>query len=196
MNENLIEVDRKFYMKSKVIMLATKKAPNGLDRIWYNEFQKDNKVIYGVVKPTGNYNPQHLYLLFHKPISNLNEINSNIPLMFISNNGLIKNITYSNRRIKTLGEYYEIIATTDKFFTTEWLYTCFSGEEIYKFFPRPSNDFLRKFCELDGIDEVLIQYEGVNYDLFMGQKYIHEYYKPKLSPDNTITIKPINLIKK
>lgn len=68
---------------------------------------------------------------------------------------------------------------------------------------RPSDSFIKKYCKLGGIDEVLIEYEEL---YFHGSGYYKaeqltpeeqkrysfmKEYKLKVAPDNTITIKPI-----
>lgn len=56
---------------------------------------------------------QDLYFTKTIPVSNLDTFNPTKPLLFISSNGLIETITTSNIRVKTPGQYYEIIATTN-----------------------------------------------------------------------------------
>lgn len=50
--------------------------------------------------------------------------------------------------------------------------------------PRPSNEFLKAYCEKGGIDQVLIEYESVG-------PGFHAWYDVKIAPDNTITIHPV-----
>lgn len=62
--------------------------------------------------------------------------------------------------------------------------------------PRPSNEFLKKFCELDGIWKVLVEYEKETYNArFTDTKNgignpdtWGKRYNLKVAPDNTITI--------
>lgn len=62
--------------------------------------------------------------------------------------------------------------------------------------PRPSDSFIKAYCEQGGIDEVLVEYE---IDDTMSMLDISDYYplgesyycKLKVAPDNTISIKPV-----
>lgn len=83
----------------------------------------------------------------------------------------------------------KIIATTDE--------SLKFGEDVpgfikYKSLPKPSNEFLRKYCEVGGIDEVLVEYEYNHDDTVPFPKTVEgQEFKLKVAPDNTITIKPI-----
>lgn len=55
--------------------------------------------------------------------------------------------------------------------------------------PRPSNEFLKKYCELGGIDEVLVEYEEDTYSIGIKDYKEEGYWKLKVAPDNTITTK-------
>lgn len=58
--------------------------------------------------------------------------------------------------------------------------------------PRPSDSFIKKYCELGGIDEVMVEYnelvDETQNDWFGNAPIIQ---KLKVAPDNTITIKKI-----
>lgn len=71
--------------------------------------------------------------------------------------------------------------------------------------PRPSNEFIRKYCEVNGkIEKVLVEYEEIFTE--NSEEYVHSTgakgnysthnYKLKVAPDNTITIYPIEIKKK
>lgn len=104
-------------------------------------------------------------------------------------------INHNNKYyIKTDTGYQPIISSTDEslkilsHFKSNPNNT--GSNAIMKSLPRPSNDFLKKYCELGGIDEVLVEYELVEVrgnGIDLGEK---DYYKLKVAPDNTITIKP------
>lgn len=85
------------------------------------------------------------------------------------------------------------------------------GRIVYKPLARPSNEFLKKYCDVGGIDKVLVKYREYirsesshNYDedwIYCDGKVIETIYKedkydlsPKLevAPDNTITIYPVS----
>jgi len=60
--------------------------------------------------------------------------------------------------------------------------------------PRPSDKFIKKYCELDGIEEVQIEYKEIETGWSIGSDGTgkNDYYydwQPKVAPDNTITIK-------
>lgn len=73
----------------------------------------------------------------------------------------------------------KIIATTDESLKT-WQYTCFSGEEIYSKLPNLSQDFIKEYCKIGGVDEIEVEYM---------QDYIDKEYgggQLLVNPDNTI----------
>jgi hypothetical protein len=79
---------------------------------------------------------------------------------------------------------YKVIASTDKSLNL----------------PSPSNAFIQKYCEMNGkIDEINVEYIEVDVtETYAGVEFYGEtevvigYDEiPKISPDNTITIKPI-----
>lgn len=79
----------------------------------------------------------------------------------------------------TTGRCSKIVATTDEGLGY--------GDNVGAFYqlPRPSNEFIKKYCELGGIDKVLVEY------IDTGDKDFSKRYRLKIAPDNTITIKPI-----
>ena len=99
----------------------------------------------------------------------------------------------------------KIIATTDE--SLSLICTCGAikkvptglciecGKFINTSIPRPSNEFLKKYCELGGIDEVLVEYKCSYEDcnMFGCHKYegCHLIQQLKVAPDNTISIYPI-----
>jgi hypothetical protein len=70
-----------------------------------------------------------------------------------------------------------------------------------KYLPQPSQSFIKKYCELDGIDKVLVEYEKhidqhpdwrpTYSDPDNSGGAVIEFYLPKTDSHNTITIKPI-----
>jgi len=76
--------------------------------------------------------------------------------------------------------YKKIIATTDESIKQ----TSKNSILITHPFPRPSNEFLKKYCELGGIDKVMVEYE--NEIALDGHTIIGSGLK--VAPDNTITI--------
>ena len=114
--------------KAKVIMLPTKKAENvSRDLLLCIKSYKDNTLTYDIDEGIKGqlkmgvslyakddfYQSQHLYVVSDKSIKDLDLIDVNKHLLFISSNKMIQCVTFSNKRVKTIGEYYEIIGTTD-----------------------------------------------------------------------------------
>jgi hypothetical protein len=111
---------------------------------------------------------------------------------------------------------FKCVLTTD--------FTCIAADakiyffEYYNIYPiisstdeklnvsRPSNAFISKYCNLEGnINEVLIECEDYIYNPETEQEYkesdiIHpsdcdKKYRPKLSPNNTIKVRPVETTK-
>lgn len=125
-------------------------------------------LIYNEKKELGNRKPtpvfQHLYFLSDEEIKE-GDWKYNPTL-----NHIVRHIIYSDGDKK-------IIASTDKSLGL----------------PRPSDKFIQKYCELGGIDSVMIEYE------YKRSKkaffYLHNELELdstlKVAPDNTITIKSV-----
>lgn len=186
MTKSIINVDGKFYKKSKVAMLPTEKASNiklvpkgEYDGINNKILKKD--ILYYVEEATPyGYPSQHLYILSDDEI-------------------LVDDWVYTKNH-ETQKFVIEKIADN---------YTALVSKKIAKKIiasndpelklPRPKDSFIKKYCELGGIDEVLVEYEDKGKYVFYGDHGNgHEVYKPnwvlKLAPDNTISIKPVKEI--
>ena len=173
----------------KVVMLPTEKASDLLLCIKsYTEhintpaensdIKGNLRLGYGKYVDKEFYQPQNLYLLSDE------EIKEGDKPCWCYNS--IKN-TWNNDIILYQGAmpfyhykgFKKIIATTDESLGL----------------PRPSNEFLKKYCELGGIDKVLVEYNEGNEYLagIVGNNEIWNTYpnEPKIAPDNTITIYPI-----
>jgi hypothetical protein len=150
--------------ETKVVMLPTEKAPLVIrhDKPSVIMLSKDSPF---TTNETHTY--QHLYFLSDKkPKSNdwVYHKDSNTIFQF----DLKKEIDFSS--------YQKIIATTDPNLNL----------------PRPSNEFLQKYCELGGISIVLVEYFEYASAVAGGNptKFI-PLYRLKVAPDNTISIYPI-----
>lgn len=82
--------------------------------------------------------------------------------------------------------FIKIIATTNK--SIREIVTDKSGETSYPY-PTVSSEFIKKFCEFGGMDEVMVEYEK-----YCTHLPCYDYpeglfdYKLKVMPDNTINI--------
>ena len=108
-----------------------------------------------------NPKPQHLYFLSDEKIKD-NDVYLQKGKLFVAHS----NFVMLNKDPET----FKVIASTDSTFNS----------------PRPSNEFLKKFCEVGGIDEVLVEYDCDHNQ--MPNKVIDVL---KVAPDNTISIYPI-----
>ena len=156
-------------MKKRVaiVMLPTEKA----------QIYKENEKLY--FNPTTMHipvkpEPQHLYFISDDEIKDRDWCYDNLlGLVFQFEIGEA-NSNFIKKHIK------KIIATTNE----ELGY----GDEFGGFYQlaRPSNEFLKKYCELGGIDKVLVEYDCDHSQ--MPNKVIDIL---KVAPDNTISIYPV-----
>ena len=199
----------------KVVMLPTEKASDLLLCIKsYTEhintpaensdIKGNLRLGYGKYVDKEFYQPQNLYFLSDEEIKEGDWV--------YLNNGIGNYIfSVSNKNINAImtnPTSKKIIATTDESLSIErWIqtnkksksYNIQQNVETTKLvnilLPRPSNEFLKKYCELGGIDKVLVEYNEGNEYLagIVGNNEIWNTYpnEPKIAPDNTITIYPI-----
>lgn len=191
MKDKLTVIGSKFYQECEVVILPTKEQRwnNGHDDR-YECYSFVDKKLYSRQSNAYNWSLSHLYILSSEEIKegDLCLIDNNVG----QSKGYqvlqckkidIDNGWYYFKDFKT-GRCKKIIATTD-FSLGHW-----NGEVIignFKSLPRPSDDFIKAFVEKQGkIDKILIEYQRPVH-------YSGEYFENKLkvSPDNTITIKPI-----
>jgi hypothetical protein len=173
------------FKKANVVMLPTKNSNlNGIvERVPYYNGENFKSKLEINKSPTNTFNnlkaykPKHLYIISDDPIKEGDVI------MDIFNNTFkeaLSDINYSESK--------KVIATTDT--NIQEKYTCFKWTKL----PQPSQSFIQKYIEEYNkgniITDVLVEYEGVvqsstwEYDE-------PEYYRVKLSKDNTITINRI-----
>lgn len=165
----------------EIVMLPTEKA----------QIYKENEKLY--FNPTTMHipvkpKPQHLYFISDDEIKdgdwvfNLKEnlveqVKSKEDLDFINEINSFEGIIIK-----------KIIATTNEQLNKDLIYDGeYFDSEFKKGLPRPSKEFLKKYCELGGIDKVLVEYDCDHSQ--MPNKVIDIL---KVAPDNTITIYPIN----
>ena len=190
-----------------VVMLPTEKATNIINDRGNLEFIPNKQIASTINSTVKGF---HLYFLSDDEIKEIcwcyDTINKEIVLF----QGALPKYHYRG--------YKKIIATTN----TDLDKLCGCGNNCGakpSNLPRPSNEFLKKFCELGGIDKVLVEYEVDTiksactcedsestsncpfsyYDgtdeccrkRFPNGEYWDKTYKLKVAPDNTITIYPI-----
>jgi len=172
-----------------VVMLPTEKESNLF--LWDNgtlEF------LYPIeYKGKGNY--QHLYFLSDDEIKEGDWVYHK----------LLKSVFKIDLRevdedyIKEAKNIKKIIATTDESLRWNNDNDVQIIDNHHCKLPRPSNEFLKKFCELGSVDKVLVEYEKESYtDRFTttengigNPETWGNRYNLKVAPDNTITIYPI-----
>lgn len=201
MTNEITTIDDKFYKKCKVIRLSTNNASRitiiNNELLFSHEVNwqtRDNKW------EKGDGINQHLYVLLDEEIKEDNWILYN-PELFIGHKPQkVKSFTYSQNKltingfnfddgiIGSKGEYLKIIATTDPALKiAKHIVLPFKQLTKWIHLPRLSNEFIKRYCELGSIDEVLVEYIKVtNIDID-----IPDFYQLKVAPDNIITIKAV-----
>lgn len=173
------------YEKCKVVMLPTEKATIGTIMKYIQIAPFHDSEIDGhlgtlvqnknrnVTKSNNYWQAQHLYILSDE------EIKEKFEGYCIDDEGFIRN---GMSDLHTLSLSKKIIASTDQSLGL----------------PRPSDSFIKKYCELGGIDEVLVEYEDKGKwghkqyeDGTIDANVYYSDYKLKVTPDNTIKIKPV-----
>lgn len=188
MIQDLIQVDGKFYKKHKVVMLPT--------------IDESSRIVHNNYKFTPEHGQPLLYL--NENITNLIERGLTPQhLYFLSDEEIKVGDWYYS---KAFNDYYQaialplaikdavkIIATTDPKLITKGECNCtattYEGcSECLSILPRPSDAFIKSYCEQGGIDEVLIEYkERLKWLDGSGLIAI------KVAPDNTIMIKELKV---
>lgn len=160
----------------KVIMLPARSGENLILRKGNNnslEFEK--RYMTADYLAEMNYTPYHLY--------------------FLSDEEIKKGDRYlKDGEVKlwqgAMPEYYKlngkkIIVSTDKSLVLYNESDYIKSSPYAKYLPQPSQAFLEKYCKLGGIDEVLVEYDLSNNDIFCDR------WKLKVDSHNTVTIHPI-----
>lgn len=193
--KNIVQIGDKSYIKSQVVMLATNKANIDILKpyLWKGSitgqlhFKRslwiDDTVLF-----------QHLYFLSNEEvkegdwfISHNNELlqcikiegniiydKQNFPSFIKTKYGLRQENKAGKNGPETFTLSKKVIATTDDKLGL----------------PRPSNEFLQKYCELGGVEDVLIKVEEIKGDKGIIAIAFNEFdFKMRISSDNTITIK-------
>jgi len=191
-DEKLTVIGSKSYEECQCVMLPTDKASKlyiAGNNLFNYEKERENGI--------GNCQNQHLYILSSEEIKEGDWYIKNNSSIHQSAGGEIEKGDYKNCK--------KIIATTD-ILLTDYV-KVEGGFGSYNKVPRPSDDFLKAFVKAQGkIDKVLVEYEGFIGCSECGREYPFPMAKEcfqskmckrfnnlklKVSPDNTITIKPI-----
>lgn len=185
------------YVKCKIVILPTEKDNcilRSTNTKALYQFKEKNKL--------GSFNRFHLYFLSDEEIKegdwfiNINAIPQQTIQQACENGKAYVNCSkFSHYR----EHCKKIIATTDESLKVTCPnknipYACCNKEDfcgIKLSLPRPSNEFLKKYCELGGIDEVLVEVEKSNYNDWIKTGTPQPECKLKVAPDNTIIIKPV-----
>lgn len=209
-SENIQHIGDKSYIKSKVGMLPTEDE----SLIGIHTYQKSHNGLsydrYGTDLP--DRIRQHLYFLSDEEIKQgdyVRHSNKDIGKVTMIYDGKYNMRVLNSGAISgglTLVNGKKIIASTDKSLVTtirnrKGLSDDYSSVEHL---PRPSNEFLKAFCDRGGIDEVLIEVKkpwserslgddnnGVNAEYINHNYYMGDIPELKVAQDNTITIKPV-----
>lgn len=189
MNNDLIQVDGKFYKNHQVVILPTETKSK------LYQLLTDKKLYIGDNIPqSDSQRPnQHLYILSDEEIKEgdwyIGERNTGPQLLQCKEikEGMVIP-TESSKYPYNIGECKKVIATTDSSLT-QLVQTLHGKAFVSKELPRPSDAFVQKLVEEcnkgNVITEVLVEYEGIEW---LDRPL--EYFI-KTAPDNTITIKPV-----
>lgn len=217
MNENkLTVIGSKSYQQCEVIMLPTKEQRWTVEcehdnRYEFYSFTNDKK-LYSRQNNVHNWSLSHLYILSSEEIKKGDWCYDVI-------NKIIEQAKFDYGSSDNQ-QFFKIIATTD-FSLTHIVDWDKNAKDImisvgdnpkdyqnYKSLPRPSDDFIKAFVKAQGkgFDKVLVEYQayhGIKTSIaevnaisgddsmnWQGRNDLRDY-KIKVSPDNTITIKPI-----
>lgn len=159
----------KKYEKCKVVMLPTEKAIGS--SIGFNN--SGQKLTYYPDKHVNILDvPQHLY--------------------FLSDEHITKCPVYSwfyNEKTKKVVQ--KLTNNYENHFEDHWYKKIIATTDSSLNLPRPSNEFIKAYCDKGGINEVLIEYVCKTIPTPGRELHGTQIYVLKVADDNTITIKPI-----
>lgn len=186
MSKIIIE-DHKYYTKCKVVMLPTEKATNS-KQIFKHENGlnfNENVLVGGSSHPW--FKPQHLYILSDEEIKEGDWVCNTFGKIVVQASSVL--VDCINEDILVQQNHKKIIACTDSELKIDT--EIFISGQRYKSLPNPSNSFLKSYCETEGVDKVLVEYEYKVGDqvLTHGNSHITPSLKLKVQSDNTIIIK-------
>lgn len=184
--------------ETQIIMIPTVKESSILKSAFNNLYYNKNKQIESDVY-------QHLYFLSNEEIKEGDYVYHTQMFNHIGFTGIAKvgkqQINGDFLITSLCGNHYyystkepKVIATTDESLRIKNVLD--EEDTIYEFYPRPSNEFVKKYCELGGIDTVLVEYEQFLINPYT-EKEVTQYdtiavedleigHKLKVTPNNTI----------
>lgn len=177
------------YVKSKIIKVDTKEAIVGglcfnVER--YNTYLSSEAHYFN----TGgefDWQPCELYFLSDEQIQEGDWFSYNEDVDMIDQ--YFKKNTVISKHCK------KIIATTDESLIIEHHFIDSFGKKRFRGInlPKPSNEFLKKYCELGGIDECWVGYEDkgewIDNSDYGTELVWNQKLQLKVDTDNTITVK-------
>lgn len=206
--KNLIEIEGRYYKECNVVILPTNDKTDIIvgkrNKIYHNS--QIPHFNYNKTLDYNNWNYQHLYITNDDEIKELNwSINLENNHVFQATYTDVNSIYAKNSSCKIKGICKKIIATTDKTLIINENYKHNPYNSILinsnaditrKPLPQPSQSFIKKYCELGGIDKVLVEvyYPAMTYrrgSVSTNDLELIEYYKLKIDSHNTITIKAV-----
>lgn len=179
MNKDIQQIGDNFYKKCRVVMLPA----SNTDTLIWKEHWEDGSIFYDP-SYKDDCIPQHLYILSDEEIKEGDWcIDPEVCELFQCKQNLSHEDVY--------------IDTNDKI-----RYTHCDPHEVYKIItstnpelnlPRPSDAFLKAYCEKGGVNGVLVEYKYETITTGSDEFNLSEedQLMLKVASDNTITIKPI-----
>lgn len=174
MNNNIIQLDSKSYLKAKVVMLNNKKSrmcilTHKIDNSVEFHLQPNNDAFIYENTNDAIIQPKHLYITIEEEIKEGDWcINKNLDTLYQVNG--------NNQN------WLKVISSTD----------------ISLNLPQPNQDFIETYIAAYNLNipivDVLVEVEEIDKtsEYYLSKGIAHEYvYQLKLSSDNTITIKQV-----
>lgn len=192
MKEGITYIGGKAYKKCKVVMLPTKNAA------YIHKNYKTKILIYEEVACGRNDSDhQHLYIISDEEIKAGDWFLTDDRDWITDNNG--NPIWLLKKCAKVEKGWIFAKGEPDTGLNPDWSKKIIATTDSYLGLARPSDDFIRKYCESNGaIKDVLVEYIIEHHDTseLVDMNGVPNGKSPttidiKVSPDNTITIKPI-----
>lgn len=193
---NLIEKNGKFYQECEVVMLENKNSKFPLNNLLLLHGKLSSALAGGEYRRKISYGAKamELYFLSNEQIKEgdymYNTFSGNIFQWVKGYGKRLRGSEYENV-ILDLSTCKKIVASTDSSLKIE---SSIGNQGTVSFnpLPRPSNSFIQKYVEEynkgNKIEKCLIEMEEYNW-MPLDDEFADIFYRPKVAPDNTITIK-------